>query len=160
MRIVDSVVSVNAARKKKMADRVVEVCGGDVKGKTIAVLGTTFKPNTDDMRESPSLDIIPALQSKGAVVKAYDPAGMAEAKKLLSSVEWCADSYTALKGADAVVLVTEWNEFRSLDLERVKSLMKRPIMVDLRNVYDPGTMIEAGFTYKSIGRSNAAPHKS
>jgi UDPglucose 6-dehydrogenase len=160
MRIVDSVVSVNAARKKKMADRVVEVCGGDVKGKTIAVLGTTFKPNTDDMRESPSLDIIPALQGMGAVVKAYDPAGMAEAKKLLSSVEWCADSYTALKGADAVVLVTEWNEFRSLDLERVKSLMKRPIMVDLRNVYDPGTMIEAGFTYKSIGRSNAAPHKS
>ena len=160
MRIVDSVVSVNAARKKKMADRVVEVCGGDVKGKTIAVLGTTFKPNTDDMRESPSLDIIPALQAKGAVVKAYDPAGMAEAKKLLSGVEWCTDSYTALKGADAVVLVTEWNEFRSLDLERMKSLMKRPIMVDLRNVYDPGTMIEAGFTYKSIGRSDTAPHKS
>jgi UDPglucose 6-dehydrogenase len=160
MRIVDSVVTVNAARKKKMADRVVAVCGGDVKGKTIAVLGTTFKPNTDDMRESPSLDIIPALQAQGAVVKAYDPAGMAEAKKLLSGVEWCADSYAALEGADAVVLVTEWNEFRSLDLARMKSLMKRPIMVDLRNVYDPGTMIEAGFTYKSIGRSDTAPHKS
>jgi UDPglucose 6-dehydrogenase len=160
MRIVDSVVGVNAARKKKMADRVVAACNGDVKGKTIAVLGTTFKPNTDDMRESPSLDIIPSLQAQGARVKAYDPAGMAEAKKLLSGVEWCQDAYGAIEGADAIVLVTEWNEFRSLDLERVKSLMKRPVMVDLRNVYDPAAMAEAGFVYKSIGRSDSAPLKN
>ena len=160
MRIVDSVVGVNAARKKKMADRVVAACKGDVKGKTIAVLGTTFKPNTDDMRESPSLDIVPALQAKGARIKAYDPAGMEEAKKLLSGVEWCGDAYAAIDGADAIVLVTEWNEFRSLDLERVKSLMKQPVMVDLRNVYDPAAMAEAGFTYKSLGRSDPAPLKS
>ncbi|MGD8809477.1 MAG: UDP-glucose/GDP-mannose dehydrogenase family protein [Gammaproteobacteria bacterium] len=157
MRIVDSVVTVNATRKKKMADRVVDACGGDVKGKTVAVLGTTFKPNTDDMRESPSLDIIPALQAKGAHVKAYDPAGMDEAKKMLSDVEWCGDAYGTIEGSDAVVLVTEWNEFRSLDLERLKSLMSRPVMVDLRNVYDPAMMIEAGFTYSSIGRMNPTP---
>jgi UDPglucose 6-dehydrogenase len=160
MRIVDSVVGVNADRKKKMADRVVAACKGDVKGKTVAVLGTTFKPNTDDMRESPSLDIIPALQAKGALIKAYDPAGMEEAKKLLSGVEWCGDAYAAIDGSDAIVLVTEWNEFRSLDLGRVKSLMKRPIMVDLRNVYDPAAMTEAGFTYKSLGRSDPEPPKS
>jgi UDPglucose 6-dehydrogenase len=160
MRIVDSVVGVNADRKKKMADRVVAACKGDVKGKTVAVLGTTFKPNTDDMRESPSLDIIPALQAKGALIKAYDPAGMEEAKKLLSGVEWCGDAYAAIDGSDAIVLVTEWNEFRSLDLGRVKSLMKRPIMVDLRNVYDPAAMMEAGFTYKSLGRSDPEPPKS
>jgi UDPglucose 6-dehydrogenase len=157
MRIVDSVVGVNAARKKRMADRVVEACDGDVKGKTVAVLGTTFKPNTDDMRESPSLDIIPGLQAKGARVQAYDPAGMNEAKKLLSDVHWCGDAYAAIDGADAIVLVTEWNEFRSLDLDRVKSLMKRPVMVDLRNVYDPGMMVDAGFVYTSIGRMNPTP---
>ena len=160
MRIVDSVVGANAARKKRMANRVVAACKGDVTGKTIAVLGTTFKPNTDDMRESPSLDIIPALQAEGARIKAYDPAGMEEAKKLLSGVDWCGDAYAAIDGADAIVLVTEWNEFRSLDLERVKSLMKQLVMVDLRNVYDPAAMAEAGFTYKSIGRSDPAPLKS
>ncbi len=160
MRIVESVVDVNATRKKKMADRVVAVCNGCVKDKTIAVLGTTFKPNTDDMRESPSLDIIPSLQAQGGRIKAYDPAGMEEAKKLLPGVEWCADAYAAIDGADAIVLVTEWNEFRSLDLARVKSLMKRPVMVDLRNVYEPGTMAEAGFIYKSIGRTDPAPRES
>ena len=160
MRIVESVVDVNATRKKKMADRVLAVCNGCVKDKTIAVLGTTFKPNTDDMRESPSLDIVPSLQTLGARIKAYDPAGMEEAKKLLPGVEWCADAYAAIDGADAIVLVTEWNEFRSLDLERVKSLMKRPAMVDLRNVYEPNTMAEAGFVYKSIGRVDPAPRES
>jgi len=156
MRIVDSVVTANAARKKQMADRVVAACGGSVKGKTIAVLGTTFKPNTDDMRESPSLDIIPALQAHGARIRAYDPAGMEEAKKMLSDVEWCADSYAAIEGADAIALVTEWNEFRSLDLDRVKALMKRPVMVDLRNVYEPAMMVDAGFAYSSIGRATPA----
>jgi UDPglucose 6-dehydrogenase len=157
MRIVDSVVSINATRKKKMADRVVDACGGDMKGKTVAVLGTTFKPNTDDMRESPSLDIVPALQALGARIKAYDPAGMEEAQKLLSDVVWCKDAYEAIDGADAIALVTEWNEFRLLDLDRVKSLMKRPVMVDLRNVYDPAMMVDAGFVYSSIGRMNPAP---
>ena len=157
MRIVDSVVDVNGTRKRKMADRVVEACGGEMQGKSVAVLGTTFKPNTDDMRESPSLDIIPALQEQGAHVKAYDPAGMEEAKKLLEKVEWCDDSYAAIDGADVIVLVTEWNEFRSLDLKRVKSLMKKPVMVDLRNVYDPAAMVGAGFTYSSIGRITPEP---
>jgi UDPglucose 6-dehydrogenase len=156
VRIVDSVVGVNADRKKRMADRVIAACDGDVKGKTVAVLGTTFKPNTDDMRESPSLDIIPALQAKGATIKAYDPAGMEEAKKLLADVVWCDGAYAAIDGADAIVLVTEWNEFRSLDLERVKGLMKRPVMVDLRNVYEPSRMTAAGFVYKSIGRAEMA----
>jgi len=156
VRIVDSVVGVNAERKKRMADRVVAACEGDVKGKVVAVLGTTFKPNTDDMRESPSLDIIASLQAQGATIQAYDPAGMEEAKKLLSDVTWCEGTYEAIDGADAIVLVTEWNEFRSLDLDRVKTLMKRPVMVDLRNVYDPATMIGAGFVYKSIGRGDLA----
>jgi len=157
VRIVDSVVGVNADRKKRMADRVIAACGGDVKGKTVAVLGTTFKPNTDDMRESPSLDIIPALQAKGARIKAFDPAGMEEAKKLLSDVEWCDGTYATIDGTDAIVLVTEWNEFRSLDLERVKASMKKPVMVDLRNVYDPDTMVNAGFVYSSIGRADPTP---
>jgi len=152
MKIVESVVDVNANRKKAMAQRVVAACQGSVAGKTIALLGVTFKPNTDDMRESPSLDIVPALQDAGATVKAYDPAGMEEAKKMLSDVEWCEDTYEVLDGADALVIVTEWNEFRSLNLERVKSLLKEPIIVDMRNIYDPQAMAEAGFKYSSIGR--------
>ena len=152
MRIVESVVDVNASRKKAMAQRVVAACQGSVTGKVIALLGVTFKPNTDDMRESPSLDIIPALQEAGATVKAYDPAGMKDAMKMLSDVQWCEDTYETLDGADALVIVTEWNEFRSLNLELVKSLLKEPIIVDLRNIYDPETMVEAGFRYSSIGR--------
>lgn len=159
MRIVESVVDVNSSRKKAMAARVIAACGGSVKGKTIALLGVTFKPNTDDMRESPSLDIVPALQEAGAVVKAYDPAGMEEAKPLLGDVTWCEDTYGALDGADALVIVTEWNEFRSLNLKRIKEALKYPVVVDLRNIYDPATMIEAGFEYSSIGRPSgpAAP---
>jgi UDPglucose 6-dehydrogenase len=152
MRIVESVVDVNAKRKKAMAQRVVAACDGSVEGKTIALLGLTFKPNTDDMRESPSLDIVPALQQAGATVRAYDPAGMEEAKKLLDGVDWCDGAYDAIEGADAVVIVTEWNAFRSLNIERVKGLMKSPVMVDLRNVYDPETMAAAGFRYSCIGR--------
>ncbi|MBL22587.1 MAG: UDP-glucose 6-dehydrogenase [Rhodospirillaceae bacterium] len=152
MRIVESVVDVNAGRKKAMAARVIAACGGSVEGKTIALLGVTFKPNTDDMRESPSLDIVPALQEAGAVIKAYDPAGMEEAKPILPDVAWCEDTYDALDGADALVIVTEWNEFRSLNLDRMKSALKAPVVVDLRNIYDPDTMREAGFEYSSIGR--------
>ncbi len=156
VRIVESVVAVNAERKRAMADRVVKACGGSVDGRTVAVLGLTFKPNTDDMRESPSLDIVPALQQAGATVRAYDPAGMEEAKKLLSDVAWCTDAYDACEGADAVLLVTEWNEFRLLNLDRLKEVMRQPVMVDLRNVYRPAEMVAAGFAYSCIGRGGAA----
>ena len=152
MRIVETVVEVNAARKKAMAGKIIAHCGGSVEGKTIAVLGLTFKPNTDDMREAPSLDIIPALQGAGARVRAYDPAGLEAAKRLLDGVTWCEGVYEAMEGADALVIVTEWNAFRALDLARVKRLMKAPVMIDLRNIYDPEEMSAAGFRYASVGR--------
>ncbi len=152
MRIVETVAEVNEARKKRMADKVIAHCAGSVQGKTIAVLGLTFKPNTDDMREAPSLDIIPALQQAGAVVRAYDPAGLDEARKLLDGVVWCAGVYETMEGADALVIITEWNAFRALDLERVKELMNDPVVVDLRNVYDPQEMTAAGFRYTCVGR--------
>ena len=151
-KIVEAVVDINAARKKKMADRVIAACGGSLEGKTIAVLGLTFKPNTDDMRDSPSLDIVPALQAAGAAVRAFDPAGMGEAQDLLNNVHYAEGPYQTLEGADAVVIITEWDEFRALDLERVKSLLKTPIMIDLRNIYRPEEMTESGFEYHSIGR--------
>ncbi len=156
LRIVETVVDINDKRKKSMAGRIVAACDGSVKGKKIAVLGVTFKPNTDDMRDSPSLDIIPALIEAGATVAAYDPEGMEEARKMLPDIEWCDDAYATMVDADAVALVTEWNQFRALDLDRVKSLLKSPVMVDLRNVYKPSDMIEAGFTYSSIGRPGQA----
>ncbi len=152
VHIVETVVGINDARKKAMAAKVIEACGGSVEGKTIAVLGLTFKPNTDDMRDAPSLDIVPALQAAGAVVRAFDPEGMDEAKKLLDGVEWCDDSYQTMEGADAVIIITEWNQFRLLDLKRIKSLLKEPVMVDLRNIYNSGEMAAAGFRYYSIGR--------
>jgi len=152
VRIVDTVVEVNDARKRKMADRVIAACGGSVKGKTIGVLGLAFKPNTDDMRDAPSLDIIPALQAAGATIKAYDPESMHEAGKLLTEVIFCDGPYHAIDGADALVLITEWDQFRALDFDRVKSLMKSPTVVDLRNVYDPGAMAKRGFRYQGVGR--------
>jgi UDPglucose 6-dehydrogenase len=152
LRIIETVVDINGKRKKGMADKVIAACGGSVKGKTVAVLGLTFKPNTDDMRESPSLDIVPALQAAGATVRAYDPAGMKEAKALLEDVVWCDDAYKAMTDADALVIVTEWNAFRALDLKRIKALLRTPVMIDLRNIYKPHEMIEAGFQYTSIGR--------
>ncbi|MDR3517954.1 MAG: UDP-glucose/GDP-mannose dehydrogenase family protein [Azospirillaceae bacterium] len=152
LRIVETVVEVNDTRKKSMARRIIQACGGDVTGKAVAVLGVTFKPNTDDMRDSASLDIIPVLQQAGASVRAFDPAGMAEAARLLPGVAWCDDAYGALAGADVVAILTEWNEFRALDLKRARSLMKQPIMVDLRNIYNPDEMEMAGFVYSSIGR--------
>jgi UDPglucose 6-dehydrogenase len=156
LRIIESVVAVNEARKKNMGRRVIAACGGNLKGKTIGVLGLTFKPNTDDMRDAPSLDIVPVLLQAGAKLKAYDPEGMTEARHLLKDVEMCDDAYTAMKGADAIVIITEWNEFRALDLERMKSLMRTPIVVDLRNVYAPKEMIAAGFQYSCIGRPTTA----
>ena len=152
LRIVEAVVDANKNRKKDMAKRIINACGGSVAGKTITLLGVTFKPNTDDMRDSPSLDIIPMLREAGAVIRAYDPAGMEEAKVLLKNVNWCEDTYEALDGADALVIVTEWNEFRSLNFDRIKKILKGSVVVDLRNIYDPKTMTDAGFQYSSIGR--------
>jgi UDPglucose 6-dehydrogenase len=152
LRIIETVVDINAKRKRQMADRIIAFCGGSVQGKTVAVLGLTFKPNTDDMRDSPSLDIVPALVSAGATVRAYDPEGMDEARKMIDGITYCEGSYQAMDGADVVVILTEWNEFRSLNLDRVKSLLKEPAMVDLRNVYDPKLMAEYGFRYECIGR--------
>jgi UDPglucose 6-dehydrogenase len=151
-RIVEAVVTINDERKKKMAGRVIAACGGSLVNKTIAVLGLTFKPNTDDMRDSPSLDIVPALQAAGAMVRAYDPIGMKEAALLLDNVDYAEGPYQALEGADGVVLITEWDEFRALDIDRVKQLMKAPVMVDLRNIYRPREMAERGIDYHSIGR--------
>jgi UDPglucose 6-dehydrogenase len=156
LRIVETVVDINSRRKKAMADRVIAACGGSVAGKTVAVLGLTFKPNTDDMRDSPSLDIVPALQAAGAAIRAHDPEGMKEAAKLLSGVAFCAGPYEAMQGADAVVIVTEWNAFRNLDLARMKAALKAPVVVDLRNVYAPAEMKAAGFRYSSIGRPDSA----
>ena len=156
VKIVEAVVAINARRKKQMAERVISACGGSVRGKTIAMLGLTFKPNTDDMRDAPSLDIIPALQEAGATIRAYDPEGIEEAKPHFENVTFCEGAYEALDGADAVALVTEWDVFRALDFPRVKELMKSPIMIDMRNVYDPAHMASNGFDYHSIGRASNA----
>jgi UDPglucose 6-dehydrogenase len=152
LRIVESVVAVNEGRKRNMVRRIVQACGGSVRGMTIAILGVTFKPNTDDVRDSPSLVIIPALQAEGATVRAHDPEGMDSARRELPDVVWCEDAYGAMEGADAMVVLTEWNAFRALDLERTRQLLRRPIVVDMRNVYQPGEMIAAGFSYTCIGR--------
>jgi len=150
VRIVEAVVAVNDERKLNMA-RKIEAAFGGVKGKTVAILGLTFKPNTDDMRDAPSLVIVPELQAAGAIIRAYDPEGGKEARRYLN-IENCRDAYDALEGADGVVILTEWNEFRALDLGRVKAALKTPLMVDLRNIYRPAQMREAGFQYTSVGR--------
>lgn len=155
--IVDAVIKANDARKKRMADRIVSALGGSVSGKRIAILGVTFKPNTDDMRDAPSLDIIPALQKAGASVAAFDPEGMHEAERLMPDVAWAEDAYASMEGADALVILTEWNEFRALDLKRIKSLLLRPIVIDLRNIYPPEEMANAGLSYYSIGRAAVLP---
>jgi UDPglucose 6-dehydrogenase len=152
MKIVRSVIDVNEERKLAMADKVVGACGGSVEGKRIAILGLTFKPNTDDMRESPSLDIIPALQKQGAIIQAHDPKGMEEAKELLSDVSFHEDPYCAMQDADALVIVTEWNQFRALNFKRVHDMMTNPLVVDLRNIYGKVDMAGYGFTYIGIGR--------
>jgi UDPglucose 6-dehydrogenase len=150
MTIVEAVVKANDDRKIAMAERVCTLVG-EMKGATVAVLGLTFKPNTDDMRESPSLVIVPRLVAAGAKVRAYDPEGTHEAQKLLEGITFCSDAYQAIDGADAMVIVTEWNEFRALDLDRVMGLMKRPLVVDLRNIYGAADMAAAGFEYHGVG---------
>ncbi|WP_417486213.1 UDP-glucose dehydrogenase family protein [Maricaulis sp.] len=154
LRLIETVVEVNDARKRAMADKVIAACGGDVNGKTVAVLGVTFKPNTDDMRDAPSLEIIPALQKAGATVRAFDPAGTVEAEKLFDNVEFVSGPYFCAEGADVLVIITEWNEFRALDLQRLKSTMKAPVLVDLRNIYTLEEATNAGFAYTSVGRPN------
>ena len=152
LRIVETVVAINDQRKRAMARKVIAACGGSVRGKTIALLGLTFKPNTDDMRDAPSLMLIPALQDNGAKIRAYDPEGMGQAKAMLDNVEFAQSAYAAVEGADALVLVTEWDAFRALDLAKIRTLLKFPVVVDLRNVYRPDEMERHGFTYVSIGR--------
>jgi UDPglucose 6-dehydrogenase len=151
LRLVETTIEVNTARKKAMAARVVAAAGGDIAGKTVGVLGLTFKPNTDDMRDSPALDIIPALQALGARVQAFDPEGH-EAEALLPGVAFKSGPYEAVAGADVMVLVTEWDQFRALDLDHIRKLMRAPVVVDLRNVYRPDEVRQRGFTYSSIGR--------
>ncbi len=153
LSIVETVVSVNETRKERMADKIAAACGGSVAGKTLAVLGLTFKPNTDDMRDSPSLAILPRLAEAGATIRAFDPEGMAEAKKLLPGLVYCGDAYETMAGADALVLLTEWNAFRALDLGRVQALLAHPLVIDLRNIYQPDEMTAAGLSYVSVGRA-------
>ncbi len=158
IKIVETVVEINEKRKYQMANKILRACGGSFKEKKVAVLGLTFKPNTDDMRDSPSLVIVPALVKGGADVYVYDPQGMDEAKGMLKGVHWCSDTYEVMENADVIAILTEWNEFRALDFERVKSLMSKPIMVDLRNIYNPDEMVAAGFDYHCVGRKSSNGH--
>ncbi|MEE4166029.1 MAG: UDP-glucose/GDP-mannose dehydrogenase family protein [Desulfocapsaceae bacterium] len=154
LRIVEAAVEANAAQKAKMVKKIRDVLGGSEAGKTVAVLGLTFKPETDDMRDSPSITIIPALMEKGARIRAHDPQGIAEAQKVLPpGIEYAESAYDACNGADAVILMTEWNQYRALDFDRLKTVMKESTFIDLRNVYAPATLKERGFTYVGVGRS-------
>jgi UDPglucose 6-dehydrogenase len=154
MRIVEAVQAVNDNRKRAMARKVAAVFGGNLRGKTIGILGLTFKPNTDDMRESPSIPLITALQDLGASIKAYDPEGMEQARSELSDVTYCNGPYSCAEGADALVIVTEWEQFRALDLPRLKREMACPVIVDLRNIYRPEEVAAHGFRYESVGRTS------
>ena len=157
--IVETVVWVNAERQRSMANRIIKACGGDVAGKRIAVLGVSFKPNTDDVRESPALAIIPILQDHDAIIAAHDPVAMEEGKKVLENVIWCDDPYEAAKDADVLAIITEWNEFRGLNIKRLGEVMKNKVIVDMRNIYRPEDMVDAGFDYISIGRAAIAQDK-
>jgi len=152
LRIVETTTAVNEQRKRAMARKVASTLGGAIRGKTIALLGLTFKPNTDDMREAPSIALITGLQDLGAVIRAYEPAGVAQAKAILSEITYCDGPYAAATGAHALVIVTEWEQFRALDLARLKRVMANPVIVDLKNVYQPEDVIKAGFVYESVGR--------
>jgi len=154
IRTVETVVAVNDERKRAMAAKVIAACGGDVNGKTVAVLGLTFKPNTDDMREAPSLAIIAALQEAGATVRAHDPEGMEQARAFLKDVTYTQTPYDCATGADALVIVTEWDAYRALDLDWIKDRLNAPVVVNLRNIYPPDDMHRRGFAYTSVGRPN------
>jgi UDPglucose 6-dehydrogenase len=152
LRIVEAVLAVNDVRKRAMARKVAAAFGGNLRDKTVALLGLTFKPNTDDMREAPSIALVTALRDMGAKVRAYDPAGMEQAKLVLDEVTYCDGPYACAEGADALVIVTEWEQFRALDLDRLKHVMASPVLVDLRNIYRPDEMAKCGFVYDSVGR--------
>ncbi len=152
IELVETTVRVNSARKQKMAQKIIDALDGNLKGKTIAILGLTFKPNTDDMRDAPALDIVPTLQAEGARIRAFDPEGMREARQLLKDVQFATGPYDCVQNADAVVFVTEWDQFRALDLDRLKDALMSPVVVDLRNIYRPDEMRAKGFTYVSVGR--------
>jgi UDPglucose 6-dehydrogenase len=152
LRLVETTISINEQRRRAMARKITRALGGEPRGKTIALLGLTFKPNTDDMREAPSLFIIRALQDAGAIIQAHDPAGMNSAKPLLHDVSFAVDPYEAAKQADALVIVTEWSIYRALDLNLIKSLLRTPLIVDLRNVFSPEEVERCGIKYVSIGR--------
>ncbi len=153
LRIVETVAAVNTQRKRAMAGKVIEACGGSVEGKKIALLGLAFKPNTDDMRDAPSIDIVEVLEAAGAKVSAYDPESMEQARPLMNKVEFCNDPYQCVAGAQALVIVTEWDAFRALDMKRVKAALAQPVVIDLRNIYRPEEMRRLGFTYASVGRA-------
>jgi UDPglucose 6-dehydrogenase len=154
LRVVEAVLSVNENRKRAMARKVAAALGGNIRGKSIGVLGLTFKPNTDDMREAPSIPLITALLDLGATVRAYDPVGMDQAKQELPDIEYCADAYSCATNADALVIVTEWEQFRALDLPKLKALMRQSVLIDLRNIYRADEMNELGFRYESVGRAS------
>ena len=153
LRIVSTVVEVNKARRRVMADKIIAAAGGSLGGKRVAMLGVTFKPNTDDMRDAPSLDVVPLLRKAGAEIVLCDPEGRSEGEALLGPATWVDEPYAAAREADVVVLMTEWNEFRGLDLDRLHQQMRGDVFVDLRNVYVPEDARAAGFAYTSIGRS-------
>ena len=153
IRIVETVAAVNTQRKRAMAGKVLEACGGSVAGKTIALLGLAFKPNTDDMRDAPSIDIVAALEAAGAHIRAHDPESMDQARPLMDKVTFCRDPYECVEGAEALVIVTEWDAFRALDMKRVKAALAAPVVIDLRNIYRPEEMRRLGFTYASVGRA-------
>jgi UDPglucose 6-dehydrogenase len=150
--IVKAVLDVNEKQRRRMVDKITGVMGGDVKGKTLAVLGLSFKPNTDDMRDAPSVSILGALKGKGAAIRAYDPVAMEEARKVMPDVTYCEDPYGCAEGADALIIMTEWNQFRILDLEKLKHSLNAPVIIDLRNVYEPLKMRNEGFRYACVGR--------
>jgi UDPglucose 6-dehydrogenase len=152
LEIVEAVIRVNDRQRERMVEKIARALGGDPRGKTVAVLGLSFKPETDDMRDAPSVDILRKLQQRGATIRAFDPVAMPNAAKELPDVTLCKNAYETCESADALVLMTEWNQFRMLDLERVRKLLREPVVVDLRNVYDPATMRRAGFRYDSVGR--------
>ena len=152
MEIAEATARANVRQRERMVEKIRDALGGSLRGTRLGVLGLSFKPNTNDLRDAPALDIIPTLQKEGAEIRAYDPAGMEEARNLLPTVTLCANAYEAAAGADALILMTEWNQFRNLDLERIKSSLKRPVFLDLRNVYEPARMAALGFRYSSVGR--------
>ena len=153
LRLIETVVDVNASRKRAMAERVIDALGGNAQRKTVALLGLAFKPDTDDMRESPAIDLVQGLLTHGVHIRAYDPEAMVAARRVLPPIAYADDAYNCVENADCVVIVTEWPAFKALDIDRLKSAMRAPVMVDLRNLFDPDGMRASGFTYRSIGRA-------